>query len=232
MSNTYRPGTYRIEAYFEDPRPVGELKYEIERRVKRLLERDPARDGKLVFVGAAPPHGTGTVIELSLEAALEGKNVYALRIDFSSSIAHMQRVFDGWTEGLALREKPAQGAESAYREVASETLEQEAQAAAQLPRDDLGAIRAIQENILQALRQGKLFFSANKEGGMHIRYLQDRYVFQAYGEDETREEFASAAEFLVRLRKFYDAAARFSWYPHTLPEMETWRFIERQLKSR
>ena len=42
---------FQVAAYFTDSRPVRDVKYDIEKRVKRLLHRDPERSETLVFRG-------------------------------------------------------------------------------------------------------------------------------------------------------------------------------------
>jgi hypothetical protein len=59
--------------------------------------------------------------------------------------------------------------------------------------------------------------------------MGDRFVFQDYGESDDREEFTSVAPFFERLRKFYDWKACDDWLPPTPPEIEVWRFIDREL---
>lgn len=89
----------------------------------------------------------------------------------------------------------------------------------------------IQQQILAEMRQGKLFFTAHHEGGTHIKWLGDRFVFQDYGESEEREEFTTDEAFLVRLRQFYDWWSRRDWYPNRPPEIEVWKWIQNQLKT-
>ena len=52
-----------------------------------------------------------------------------------------------------------------------------------------------------------------------------------YGESDERQEFDSDEAFLARLREFYDYESRREWNPHVPPEIEAWRFIERQMRE-
>ena len=138
---------------------------------------------------------------------------------------------DRFTEGLARTESRDGASPERFRQVVEETTARERQIASQPPSlEDRAAILAIQEAILTRLRQGKYFFTAHHEGGTHIKWIRDRFVFQDYGESDDREEFTAEAPFFERLREFYDWPARFDWLPHTPPEIEVWRFIDRELK--
>ncbi len=97
--------------------------------------------------------------------------------------------------------------------------------------DDGEAIRAIQQGILNGLRQGKSFSTAHHEGGTRIRLVGDVFVVADYGESEERAEFRSDESFLARLREFYDWESRRDWHPHPAPELEVWRFIEKQVRD-
>ena len=100
-----------------------------------------------------------------------------------------------------------------------------------LPKEDPAAILAIQQSILARLHEGRYFFTAHHEGGTHIKWIRDRFVFQDYGESDDREEF-TALDCLIPWsvsRHFYDWRALYDWLPHAPPEIEAWRFIEREL---
>jgi hypothetical protein len=232
---------YRVEAFFADSRPVLDVKYDVEKRVKRLLPRDPESPDSLVFRGisaSVTTAGTNT-IELRLEAAFDSHNLYALRLGYEGSGSpvnekiwseNVRLTMDRWTEGLTLTESRAGSTPERFRQVVEETTSRERELADQpLPKEDQAAILAIQEAIVERLRQGKYFFTASKEGGTHIKWIRDRFVFQDYGESDDREEFTAVAPFFERLRKFYDWESRYEWLPHTPPEIEVWRFIDREL---
>jgi hypothetical protein len=221
---------------------VLDVKYDIEKRVNRLLPREPDPGGRLVFRAYSTSYTTsgGTTVELRLAAAYETHNLYALQFDAcaaadpetqSAREENMSRNFERWTSGLALTEDHAPSSPGRHRQVVEETIAREFQLANYVNKDDGEAIGAIQEAILSGLRHGKSFFTANKEGGTHIRFLGTTFVLQDYGESNDREEFSSAPEFLVRLRKFYDYESRRDWSPHPPPEIEAWRYIERQMRD-
>jgi hypothetical protein len=232
--------TYRLEALFADSRPVLDVKFDLEKRTHRLLPRDPERADALVFRAYSKSYTTtgGTTFELRLEAAYEAHNLYALVLSAEGPgdpakeklwEENLRRTFDRVTSGLALTTARAPFSPERYRQLVESTIAREAELANLVV--DEPAIRAVQEAILSGLSRGQLFFTANKEGGTHIRYIAPNFVLQDYGESDDREEFSSAEDFLARLRKFYDWESRRDWSPHAPPEIEVWRYIERQMRD-
>jgi hypothetical protein len=215
---------------------VLDVKYDIEKRVNSLLPRDLDQPNRLVFRAYSKSYtdNGGSTVELRLEACSDAHNLYALQFEASAPgdpakekvwEANVQRNFDHWTQGLALTDVRMPSSPERYRHVLEFEL------ADPLKPDDAEAIQAVQAEILRDLQEGKSFFTANKEGGTHIRLLNAKFVLQDYGESNDREEFSSSADFLVRLRKFYDWESRRDWRPHAPPEIEAWKFIARQLKK-
>jgi hypothetical protein len=233
--------TFRLEGLFSDSRPVLDVKYDIEKRVRQLLPRDHERPA-LVFRNTSRSYttaGGSTTIELRLEAACDTYNVYALELDAveTSDPANEKRweqnlrgAFARWTQGLAPAETGGSSSPDRYRQVMEETIAREFELAHRVNPQEEAAIRVIQETILQGLRGGQRFSTAHHEGGTNIRFLGPVFVLQDYGESNDREEFPSSAEFLARLRKFYDGEARRDWYPHAPPELEAWRFILSEMR--
>ena len=225
---------FSVEAHFADSRPLADVKYDVEKRVKRLLPRDLEQPDALVFSETAKSATTtGTnIIELRVEGAFDTGNLYALRLDYEGPCTptnqkswseNMRRTMGRWTEGFARAESLAGASPERFRQLLDEPTERAPH------QEDPAAILAIQQSILARLRAGKRFFTAHHEGGTNIKWLGDRFVFQDYGESEDREEFSTEAEFFDRLRKFYDWQARFSWMPHPPPEVEVWKFIDHEL---
>jgi hypothetical protein len=226
-----------MEVYFADGRPVLDVRYDLERRVKRFLPRDPD-PLRLVFRGTTPGSATQdpNTIELRLEAAFDTHNVYALRFDFTGPkdprhtqtiIDNVARTFDRWMKGLSLAAR-TEGSRERYAQVFAETIAAEALPPVAKEEDAAGVLK-IKQAILQGLRRGKSFSTAHKEGGTIVKIVGSFFVFQDYGESEAREEFTSEEAFFERLRKFYHWPLRLEWLPHTPPEIEEWRFIEQQL---
>lgn len=235
--------SFRIEASFRDSRPPLDVLYDVERRVHRLLPRDRERVDTLVFRSTAQSViviGGTTTVELRIDAAFDRDCVYVLRLDSenpadpvkeASWVENMRRTMDRWTEGLAPGGSTAGSSPDRLRRVVEETIAQERERANRTPTtEELAAVSEVQQAILQAMRQGKSYATAHHEGGTNIRLIGSRWVLQDYGESDEREEFTSGTAFLERLRKFYDWESRRDWYPHTPPEIEAWRYIERQLR--
>ena len=128
--------TFRQEIRFTDSRPVLDVKYDIEKRVNRLLPRDPERPGGLVFRAYSKSYTSdgGTTAELRLEAAYETHNLYALQYDVDGSAdpskektweENIGRMFTRWTSGLAITEDRAPSSPELYRQVVEETVARE-----------------------------------------------------------------------------------------------------------
>jgi hypothetical protein len=234
--------SFRVEGRFADARPVLDVKYDIEKRAGRLLHRDLESPETLVFRGYERSYTRtgGTTVELRLEAACDTHNLYALQFDASGAgdpgkektwEENIRGNFAKWTSGLALTEDRVAPPPDLCRQVVETTIARESELANTINKDDDEAIRAIQEAILTGLRQGKCFFTAHHEGGTNIRFRGTSFVVEDYGESTDREEFSSEESFLARLRKFYDWESGREWRPHRPPEIEVWKFIERQMRD-
>ena len=90
-------------------------------------------------------------------------------------------------------------------------------------------VRAIQREILAAMRSGKRFATCHKEGGTNIRFHGSLFVISNYGEDESLERYSSEDSFLAALRKFYDCESRRDIHPRRPSEIEVWKYIQGQL---
>jgi hypothetical protein len=234
--------TFRIATSFTDSRLVLDVKYDIEKRINHLLLRDPEQPDALVFRAYQTSYTTGGGLawELRLEAACETQNFYTLQFDTDTPSnpamektweQNVRRSMARWTNGLAVTEERVPSSADRYRQVVEETTARELELANQVRTEDDAGIRAVQESILNGLRGGKSFSTAHHEGGTVIKFLQTGFVLADYGESTAREEFTSEAEFLARLRKFYDGESRRDWTPHAPPEIEAWKFIARQMRG-
>ncbi len=167
--------SFRLAARFTDARPVLDVKYDIEKRIRRILGRDPERPA-LAFRDTSRSYttadGTSTV-ELRLEAVYDTHNLYALDADFAEASdpekekkweENVRAAFDRWTSGLALTEACAPFSPDRYRQVMQETIAREYELAHRVNPEEDAAIRAVQDAILAALRHGKSFSTAHHEG--------------------------------------------------------------------
>ena len=50
-----------------------------------------------------------------------------------------------------------------------------------------------------------------------------------FGLEESLTEFSTDGEMLTCLRNFYDWESRKGTYPHRPPELDVWKFIQREL---
>lgn len=231
-----REWSFQVQGYFADSRPVLDVKYDIEKRVRQLLSRDGEQPEALVYRGWERSYTTAgaTTVELRLEAAYEFTNLYRLWVETTGPEDRMQEkkweenlghTLDRWLNGLARTDERAPGSAERYRQIVEQTVERGPD-----PQDP-NEVRAIQAGILEALRRGSSFRTVHHEGGTNIRFQGAVFVFETYGESNDCEEFGTEEAFLTRLRSFYEWDARRDWYPHAPPEIEAWKFIERQMTA-
>lgn len=233
------PWTCEFHAYFWDSRNPFAVKFWTEKTTAVLLERED-HDGKLGYGGRAqfPPHFYR--VALTFEAAFPDRNLYSLRLAAETpagwTTAERQRedagrAFRHWLRDAQITAAPAWSAAltaEAYAGRVRTAVEQEEQARA--PQDP-APVAELQAAILQALAAGRHFATAHKEGGTVLRQVGTGFVSQEYGESDERSVFQQPAEFLAYLRNFYDWEARRDTYPHSPPEVEVWRYIQRQLRD-
>ncbi len=89
---------------------------------------------------------------------------------------------------------------------------------------------AIQAKVIKALRAGKGFMTAHKEGGTQVYFDGLTYVRSDYGDGpNTHQTFASEAGVLAYLHQIYHWDARYDARPDDITELAHWQFIERKL---
>lgn len=215
---------------FRDARPPRDIRGALEREFMVPL---PARmvDGALECHGAADVNGATCFVTLRLVAAAPGSNAYRLRLTLSwaglppEHREYHQRSagswFDLWTRDFQPAPPAAPERSDAYERLAAEALAEDV---------ELSCVEAVQDRVLQALRDGATFRTAHKEGGCEISWRRGRFVRQDYGESDTRDVFDDDASFLAFLRQFYDWETR-SRIPGGAPtEHDRWRLIARLLR--
>ena len=88
---------------------------------------------------------------------------------------------------------------------------------------------ALKQEILAELRRGKSFRTAHHEGGTAIYFDGKTFVCSTYGEEESLKLLGTDDEALERIRELYDWDSRKESFPHRPPDLEVWRYIQRQL---
>jgi hypothetical protein len=203
-----------------------------------MLTRDPEQSSSLVFQGDSQPPPTGHKMELRLIAVLPDAVWYLLRDDMwlprswsteAEFRSNADRTFDYWTRNLRKGDPGSLDSASRelYEQTTRETLEREAAAANR--KEEPAAIRAIQQAVLAALRNVRRFATAHHEGGTRLYFSGTGFVKEEFGMEESLTNFAVDEEMLTCLRNFYDWESRKETYPHRPPELDVWKFIQRQL---
>jgi len=229
------------QTYLWRPRVPFDVKFEIERATGILLERDRRQTGQLIYRGASSIPPNRYQAQLRFEAALPQRNLYSMHVDVTAPRDWIgeadfhrgaNRAFAYWTRNLQGVVDPgslASASREIYDQRVAKTLALELALANR--KEDMAPISAIQQAILDGLRRGRSFRTAHHESGMTIYFDGGQFIKQVYGVEESREIFARDDQIIAYLRAFYDWEARRNMYPHQPPELEVWRFIQRQLMA-
>ena len=228
--------------YFWDPRSPFETKFQIEKMTGILLKREPNPESNLTYSGTSNPPTLGYNLKLVFQSALPKRNWYSFEIEawvprswYSETEfqSKADRAFDYWTRNLPSSPNPKsveEGSGDLYFQRTQEAVEKEKQESIMKP-EDVAEIQVIQKSILNGLRKGKSFRTAHHEGGTRLFFDGANCVRRDYGEEESTKKFQTEKEFLDCIREFYDWESRRGTYPHRPPELETWKFIQQELKQ-
>jgi len=231
--------TQEYSTYFWSSNGPFEMKFETEKILGLLMMRDGAQTGKLTYSGSDNPPSIGRDVQLRFEAALPKGNWYSLHVSAwvprtwqteTEFRAEADKSFGYWTRNL--QTAPTLGllgdaSQTLYDRLVQEALEKETKLAGE--KEDPVPIAALKHEILDELRKGKSFRTAHHEGGTTIYFDGKNFIHSEYGEQESFTVLATEDEALDRIRGLYDWESRKSSFPHPPPELEVWRFIQRQL---
>ncbi|MGA2665515.1 MAG: hypothetical protein ABSF83_11265 [Nitrososphaerales archaeon] len=226
-------------AYFFGSANVLQTKFDIEKVVRVLLERDAAQTERLTFSGSDIPPFLGRDVRLRFEAALPEGNWYSLQLSAWVPRAwytedefrkNADTAFEFWTRNLQTAPSPG-NADPASRELYDQrvhaALEEEARLAGE--KEDQEPVTALKQEILAELRRGRSFRTSHSEGGTTIYFDGKTFVHSTYGEQESLDVLATDDEALESIRALYDWDSRKDSFPHPTPDLEVWRFIQRKL---
>ena len=214
-------------------------RYATEKMTGILLKRDAADTEHLSYCGVSTTGDHTRSLRLRFEAVIQGRNLYSLWVGASaprkwtteeSFLKTARRTLEFWSGKLTIPTSDTAWQDNLptlYQQRKSDALDAEAEAA--VPLDESLSIKALQQEILAAMRSGMIFFTANKEGGTHLKFDGESFLRSDYGEDPRVEKFATDAEMLVCLRKFFDWDSRRNVHPHLPPEREVWQYIRTRL---
>ncbi len=241
------------ETYFWYDRGPFQAKFDLEKLTGILLKLDRSSEDKLVYRGSSVTGATTHVVEVRFEAVLprvpyivkpptdprEYRNLFLLRVETSAPKKwytenelkeSAAKTFDYWTLRLPCGSQTIAWADASrefYEQQAKEAIDQELELASRL--EDPVPIIALQKTVLAALRDGKQFRTAHKEGGTILSFNGAKFMRENYGEEPSVTEFASDQEMIDCIRRFYDWDSRKDTYPHRPSELDVWKYIQRQL---
>lgn len=218
--------------HFRDARPPHAIQCDLERDHMVLL-RPAMENGRLQYSIESRINGTSYRILLRYEAAFENTHCYTLFIEISwqdqPATAHdyHARSSAGWLDLWLSRYTPSNPAPASGR---SEQRYRDTVAEAVAFEHHLVDVPAVQQAILQGLRDGGRFSTSHKEGGTRILYSNGAYVRSDYGDNISDERYADETTFLTALRQFYDWQTSRATYPEKVDELTAWKLILRLLE--
>jgi hypothetical protein len=232
--------TQDYSAYFWSPDDPFEVKFGIEKTAGLLMARDAAQTDRLTYSGSSLPPSIGCEVQLRFEAALPKGNWYSLHLSAwvprtwyaeAEFRGNADKAFGYWTSNL--QTSPDLGnldtaSQELYDRRAREAVEKEVRRASE--KEDPAPVLALKQEILAELRNGKSFRTAHSEGGTSIYFDGKTFVRSTYGEDVSFKVLGTEDEALDSIRELYDWESRRGSFPHPPPELDVWRFIQRQLK--
>jgi hypothetical protein len=239
LRNVIENWTQDYSAYFWSPNDPFEVRFGIEKTTGLLLTRDTAQTAQLTYSGSALPPHIGRDVQLRFEAALPKGNWYSLQLSAwvprtwyteAEFRDNADKAFGYWISKL--QTAPTIGNVDAasrdlYDRLVQEAVEKEARRASE--KEDPAPVLALKQGILAELRNGKSFRTAHSEGGTSISFDGKTFVRSTYGEEESFKVLGTDDEALDCIRELYDWETRKDSFPHPPPELEVWRYIQRQL---
>lgn len=219
--------------HFRDQRPPHEIQFALERDLMVLFTAS-LQNGRLTMTAGPKVVGARYDMELCFEAALPHTNCYSLRVETSwadAAATHHDYYrhtadtwFAHWTRGFIPADPPAaeEGTSERYQRICAAALNAEAH---------LDSVPALQQTIVAAVKQGARFSSSHKEGGTNITWNGQHFVRSDYGDYPDHITYATEADFLDALRKFYDSETSKNVYPDKVSELVAWRLMWRLLRT-
>lgn len=217
------------------------VKHLIEQMTGTLLHRDLNDTGRLTYLGTSAAGNCKHSLLLRFEAVIESRNLYSFHIESTaprqwvseeSLRRDANRASDYWSSKLNIPQQEIAWADASpalLLQRQQECLAMEAESARLV--EDPKPIAAIQQDILAALRAGKVFRTSHKEGGTTLSFRGSSFLREDYGEEPNRRTYPTDEAMLVCLRNFYDWESRRDIYPHRPPELDVWNYIRNQLRD-
>lgn len=219
--------------HFRDARPPHEIQFALERDLMTLFAAG-MQDDRLILTASAMVVGARYLFELRFEAALPHTHCYSLRVETSWADAapthhdyyrHTAETwFAHWTRGFTPADPPTadEGSPERYQMICAAALNAEAH---------LDSVEALQQSIVAAMKQGARFSTSHKEGGTNITWNGTHFHRSDYGDYPDHITYATEADFLDALRKFYDGETSRNVYPEKVSELVAWRLMLRLLRA-
>jgi hypothetical protein len=227
--------------FWHDQDPFA-VKHLIETMTGTLFQRDPEDTEYLTYVGTRVTGNRKCVLRLRFLAVIGLRNLYALQMENTAAcqwvtqvsfLYDLERAHQHWSSQVTLANQQPNllgGSQAKLHQRTFESLVLE-QLEATAPVENQAPHVAVQNEVLAALRAGRKFHLASKEGGTILSFHNEAFIRTDYGEEPRHEVFPTGDAMLACLRHFYDWSSRQGTYPHRTPEFDVWRYIQRQLRD-
>lgn len=221
------------------------VKFLIEKATGQWLQREPFDPAAPVlrYVGTSSAGGHPVTVQLELVAIGRGRHLYRLTRERRAPrcweeegrfVADSVRMFaHGCRDLHSVDDAEAWPCDPRPRLLQCVRDTVAAEDAATRAVEDPAPVAALQRQVLDALRAGRCFATASKEGGSQLFF--DGGVFHRHdcGPDgEATSVMADDAAMVVCLRRFFDGDARQVHHPHPPSEQAVWQHIHAQLRLR
>lgn len=219
--------------HFRDHRPPHEIQFALERDLMTLFTASMQNE-RLIMTATANVVGARYDFTLRFEAATPHTNCYSLCVETSWADAaathhdYYRHTSDSWFSHWTRDLQPAAPTEveeaptERYQRICVASLNAEAH---------LDTVPALQQEIVAAMKRGGRFTTSSKEGDMNFHWSRDRFVRTDVGDYPGTVVYASEAEFLDMLRKYYDWETSKNMYPEKVSELVAWKLILRMLRG-
>lgn len=219
--------------HFVDELPPHQVQYSLERELMVLFVA--GMDGpQLRMMATADVNGAPYTFELRFLAVIESSYYYSLRTEVSwadadpKHHAYFRKTSDSWFKMWTriLRSTPppdgTQNLLERYERITEEAL---------LAQQQLDSIAALQNAIVEGMKQGGTYGTSHKEGGTNIYWRVDRFVRSDYGDYPDLKNFTSEADFLKMLWNFCQFDVKRHAGKQGLSELDTWKLILRRMND-
>lgn len=230
FTSTETPTGWTRVLHFCDTHPPHEVQFALERELMSLFTAR-MEDGRLCLNTTAEVNGARYDFEIQFTAALPHENHFTLSVmaswgDSEQHRDYFRKTSDSWFKLWVCDLRPASPPDPKENE--RERYQPLCEAALNAERH-LDSVAAVQQAIIDGMKNGGSFGTSHKEGGTNIYWRVDQFVRSDYGDYSNVKKFRHEAKFLKMLWNFCQFDVTRSSGKRTLPELDVWKLILRRM---